>query len=60
LKKAVSSSCSGMMHYMLNPDYQIYGFVGHPRLRGGQDTKRGLSKGKDGIGQGFPEEEISC
>ena len=28
------------------PDYQTYGFDGHPRLRGGQDTKRGLSKEK--------------
>jgi len=28
------------------PDYQAYGFEGHPRLRGGQDTKRGLSKEK--------------
>ena len=30
----------------VSPDYQTYGFMGHPRLRGGQDTKRGLSKEK--------------
>ncbi len=29
-----------------NPDYQTYSFEGHPRERGGQDTKRGLSKEK--------------
>lgn len=28
------------------PDYQVYGFKGHPRLRGGQDSKRGLSREK--------------
>lgn len=28
------------------PDYQRYGFDGHPRKRGGGDTKRGLSKEK--------------
>ncbi|MGB4405464.1 MAG: IS1595 family transposase [Sphaerochaeta sp.] len=28
------------------PDYQAYGFESHPRLRGGQDSKRGLSKEK--------------
>jgi transposase-like protein len=30
----------------ISTDYQKYGFSGHPRLRGGQDTKRGLSKEK--------------
>lgn len=29
-----------------NPDYQTYGFEGHPRARGGQDTKRGLGREK--------------
>lgn len=28
------------------PDYETYGFMGHPRDRGGQDTKRGLSMEK--------------
>ena len=28
------------------PDYETYGFMGHPRYRGGQDTKRGLSMEK--------------
>jgi len=28
------------------PDYLTYSFEGHPRARGGQDTKRGLSKEK--------------
>jgi transposase-like protein len=30
----------------ISTDYMKYGFSGHPRLRGGQDTKRGLSKEK--------------
>lgn len=30
----------------ISTDYQKYGFSGHPRSRGGQDTKRGLSKEK--------------
>ena len=29
-----------------NTDYRTYEFMGHPRARGGQDTKRGLSKEK--------------
>lgn len=29
-----------------NPDYRTYEFMGHPRARGGQDTRRGLSKEK--------------
>ena len=29
-----------------SPDYRTYEFMGHPRARGGQDTKRGLSKEK--------------
>lgn len=28
------------------PDYRTYEFIGHPRARGGQDTRRGLSKEK--------------
>ena len=30
----------------ISTDYQTYGFEGHPRVRGEQDTKRGLSKEK--------------